>query len=321
MKLTTLLLLALLTLAGLPALGQQYPNRTIRIVVGFSPGGGTDVSARVIGRKLNESLGQPVVIENRPGASGNTAAGLVAKSAPDGHTLLFASSAIAFPSLFTNLPFDVNKDLAFISLVAMGPSVLIAHPSLPVKDVKQLVALARSRPKQVLYGSPGFGTVTHLAMEVVMSRTGVELTHVPYKGASTSVIGLMSGEVSVLFASVPTVLSQIQSGRLRALGMSTLKRSSVLPDVPTIAESALPGYNTGSWYGLVGPAGIPKNVLDLLSGEVGKILRNREMREDFARAGFEPEGTTPEAFAGFVRSEIEKYEQVIRKANLKPLAD
>src|SRR5262245_51475702 len=227
MKPATLLLLAL-TLAVTPALSQQYPNRTIRIVVGFSPGGGTDVSARVVGRKLNESLGQPVVIENRPGASGNTAAGLVVKSVPDGHTLLFASSAIAFPSLFTNLPFDVNRDLAFISLVSMGPSVLVAHPSLPVKDVKQLVALARSRPKQVLYGSPGFGTVTHLAMEVIMSRTGAELTHVPYKGASTSVIGLMSGEVSVLFASVPTVLSQIQSGRLRALGMSTLKRSSVL---------------------------------------------------------------------------------------------
>ena len=321
MKLATLSLLALSLAVAVPAAGQQYPNRAIRVVVGFSPGGGTDVSARIIGRKLNESLGQPVVIENRPGASGNTAAGLVAKSAPDGYTLLFASSAIAFPSLFTNIPFDVNKDLAFISLVAMGPSVLIAHPSLPVKDVKQLVALARARPKQVLYGSPGFGTVTHLAMEVVMSRTGADLTHVPYKGASTAAIGLMSGEVHVLFASVPTVLTQIQSGRLRALGVSTLKRSSVLPDVPTIAESALPDYNTGSWYGLVGPAGIPKNVLDLLSAEVGKILRNREIREDFARARFEPEGTTPEAFSAFVRSEIAKYEQVIRKANLKPLAD
>ena len=321
MKLATLLLLALCTLSGFPALGQQYPSRAIRIVVGFSPGGGTDVSARVIGKKLTESLGQPVVIENRAGASGNTAAGLVAKSPPDGYTLLFSSSAIAFPSLFTNIPFDVNKDLAFISLVAMGPSVLVVHPSLPVKDVKQLVALARLRPKQVLYGSSGFGTVTHLAMEVLMSGTGVELTHVPYKGGSTSVIGLMSGEVHTLFSSVPTVLSQIQSGRVRALGMSTLKRSTVLPDVPTIAESALPDYNTGSWYGLLGPAGIPKNVLDLLSAEVGKILRNNEIRDDFVRGGFEPEGTTPEAFAAFVRSEITKYEQVIRKANLKPLAD
>lgn len=275
MKCSLLILLVSNVLLCLPAGAQQYPNRAIRIVVGYSPGGGVDVSARAIGKKLSETLGQPIVVENRPGASGNAAAALVAKSPPDGYTLFMASSIIAFPSLFPNIPFDINKDLAPISLVAMGPSVLVSHPSLPAQDVKQLVALAKAKPQQVLFGSAGFGTVTHLAMELLMSSTKVSLTHVPYKGGVPSVIGLLSGEVHVLFSSVPGVLTQINARKVRAIGMSTLKRSSALPAVPTIHEALLPGYNTASWYGLLAPSGVSKSILELLSAEIGKNHENK----------------------------------------------
>jgi tripartite-type tricarboxylate transporter receptor subunit TctC len=321
MKPIHLCFMTLPTLLCLPAFAQQYPNRAIRIVVGYSPGGGVDVSARAVGKKLSESLGQPIVVENRPGASGNAAAAMVAKSPPDGYTLFMASSIIAFPGLFPNIPFDIHKDLAPISLVAMGPSVLVAHPSLPVHDVKQLVALAKAKPAQVLFGSAGFGTVTHLAMELLMSSGKVTLTHVPYKGGVPSIVGLLSGEVHVLFSSVPGVLAQINGHKVRAIGMSTLKRSSALPNVPTIHEALFPGYNTASWYGLLAPAGTPKSISDLLSTEIGKIMKNNEIRDGFVRGGFEPEGTTPEAFAAFIKSEIVKYDEIIRKANIKPQSD
>lgn len=311
-----LFIVFLLTIAT--AYAQQYPNRPIRIIVGFGAGGGVDVSARVVGKKLAESFNQAVVVDNRPGASGNAAGGLVAKSPADGYTLYMASSAIALPSLFPNAPFDVIRDFAPVSLVAMGPSVLVAHPALPVRDIKSFLALAKSKPRQVLYGSAGFGTVTQLAMELLAQSAGVELTHVPYKGGGPSIIGLLSGEVHVVFSSVPGVLAQIKAGKVRALGMSTQKRSSVLPDVPALHETVLPGYNTGSWYGLLAPAKTPRAIVDQLSGEIGRIMQLADIREGFARGGFEPEGTTPDAFATFIRSEIIKYDVVIRKANIKP---
>jgi len=303
---------------ALGAQAQQYPNHPIRIIVGFGAGGGVDVSARVVGKKLSESFNQAVMVDNRPGASGNAAGGLVAKSPPDGYTLYMASSAIAFPSLFPNAPFDVNKDFAPVSLVAMGPSVLVAHPGLPVRDIKSFLALARSRPKQVLYGSAGFGTVTQLSMELLALSAAVELTHVPYKGGGPSIIGLLSGEVHVVFSSVPGVLTQIRASKVRALGVSTQKRSTVLPEVPTLDETVLPGYNSGSWYGLLAPAKTPRAVIDLLSSEIGKVMQLPDIREGFVRSGFEPEGTTPDAFATFIRAEIAKYDAVIRKANIKP---
>jgi tripartite-type tricarboxylate transporter receptor subunit TctC len=300
---------------------QPYPNRPIRVIVGFGAGGGVDVSARVVGKKLSESFNQAVVVDNRPGASGNAAGGLVAKSPADGYTLYMASSAIAFPSLFPNAPFDVNRDFAPVSLVAMGPSLLVAHPALPVRDIKSFLALAKSRPKQVLYGSAGFGTVTQLAMELLALNAGVELTHVPYKGGGPSIIGLLSGEVHVVFSSVPGVLTQVRANKVRALGMSTIKRSTVLPDVPTLNETVLPGYNTGSWYGLLAPARTPRAVIDLLGGEIGKVMQLPDIRESFVRSGFEPEGTLPDTFAAFIRAEIAKYEVVIRKANIRPETD
>jgi len=314
-----LVLAALAVLSCAPAVAQQYPSRAIRLLVGSAAGGAVDISARVVGKKLSESLGQPVVIENRIGASGNIALGAVAKSPPDGYTLLMTSSVIALPSLFPNITFNATKDLAPISLVAIGPSLLVSHPSLPVKNVQQLIAFAKVRPKQVVYGSAGFGTLTHLPMELLMSSTGIDMTHVPYKGGSLSIVGLLSGEVHVLFSSLPGALSHVKQQRLRALAVSTAKRSSALPDVPTIAEVAVRGFDTSSWYGIVGPAGIPKPIVDLLSTEAAKIVRSREVREGFVRDGFEPEGTTPAAFAAFIRSEINKYEEIIRRSNIKPV--
>jgi tripartite-type tricarboxylate transporter receptor subunit TctC len=303
------------------AAAQSYPVKTIRIVVGYAPGGGVDVSARTIARRLTETFGQAVVVENRTGASGNTAAGMVAKSAPDGYTLYMASSTIALPGLFLNLPYDVRKDLSPISLVALGPSVLVVHPSVPVRDVKELVQFGRGRPGQLMYGSAGYGTVTHLAMELLQTVSGVKMVHIPYRGGAPSVIGLLSGEAHLLFAAIPGVLSQVNAGRVRALAVSTLKRSSALPAVPTIHEAAVPGYDTSSWYGLLGPANTPKHVSDLLSTEIAKIMQSPDIRDGFIRTGFEPEGTTPEAFAAFIRSEIAKYQAVIEKANIKPEAD
>ena len=317
-----LFLLAILGIQpSAPAYAQPYPTRAVRIVVGYAPGGAVDVSARAIARKLTDALGQQVIVENRAGASGNTAAGMVAKSQPDGYTLFMASSTIAFPSLFLNLPFDIKKDLAPISLVAMGPSVLVVHPSVPVRTVKELVSFARARPGQLAYGSAGYGTVTHLGMEILNFKTDTSMVHVPYKGGVPSIIGMLSGEVHALFSSIPGVLAQISARKVRAIGISTLKRSSSLPDVPTIDEAALPGYNTGSWYGLLGPPGISRNISDLLSSEIAKAMQNNEIRDGFVRSGFDPEGSSPEAFAGFIRSEIVKYEDIIKRANIKPQAD
>lgn len=318
MKRILLGLAALHALLAFSAVAQTYPARPIRVLVGFQPGGGVDISARAIGQKLSDALGQSVVVDNRPGASGNIAADIVAKSAPDGYTLLMANSTISIPALFVKLPFDVTKDLAPVSLVAMGPSVLVLHPSVPIKNVKELMALARKKPKELIFGSGGPGNITHLAMELFMSMAKIDMIHVPYKGGAPSVIGLLSGEVHMLFTSIPSVLGQIKIGKVRAVGVSIQKRSSALPAVPTIDEAGLPGFNTASWYGLLAPAGVPQNILELLSKEVVKIMHNKEIRDRFARDGFEPVGNTPEAFGSFIRSEIPKWGKVVRQANIKP---
>lgn len=297
---------------------RTYPERPIRIVVGFQPGGGVDISSRAIAKELTESLGQSVIVDNRPGASGNIAADIVAKAAPDGYTLLMANATIAMPSLFAKLPFDVTKDLVPVSLVAIGPSVLVVHPAVPANSVKELVALARAKPKQLIYGSGGLGNITHLEMELFTAAAGIEMLHVPYKGGAPSVIGLLAGEVQSLFTSIPSVLSQINAGKVKPLGVSTSKRSSALPNVPTIDEAGLPGYNAASWYGLFAPAGISKNALGILSKEIAKIMRVQAVRDRFAGDGFDPVGNRPEDFAGFIREEIPKWAKVVKTTGLKP---
>lgn len=300
------------------ATAQSYPAKPVRIVVGFAPGGGVDISARSVGKYLGEAIGQTVIVDNRPGAAGNIGAALVAKSPPDGYTMLMSNSTISTPGLFLNMPFDVTKDLEPVTLVAIGPSVLVAHPSFPVKSVKDLIALARAKPGQISFGSGGIGNITHLEMELVKSLTGVKMEHVPYKGSAPSIVGLVSGEVQVLFTSIPAGLSQVRSGRMRALAVSTLKRSSAMPDVPTIDESALKGYDAASWYGLFMPAGVPKSAVATIAKEVVKIMQAKDIRERFMADGFEPAGLGPEAFAKYLRAEIVKWDKIVKAAGIKP---
>ncbi len=300
------------------AAAQTYPAKPVRIVVGFAPGGGVDMSARAVGKYLGEAVSQTIIVDNRPGAAGNIGAAYVAKSTPDGYTLLMSNSTISTPGLFVNLPFDVNKDLEPVSLVAIGPSVLAAHPSFPVKTVKELIALARARPGQISYGSGGVGNVTHLEMELIRSLTGVKMEHIPYKGSAPSIVGLVSGEVQVLFTSVPAALGQVRAGRMRAIAVSTLKRSGALPDIPTIDESALKGYDAASWYGLFMPAGAPKNAVAAISREVVRIMQAPDIRDRFMADGFEPAGLGPDGFAQYLRHEIVKWEKVVKAAGIKP---
>ena len=300
------------------ATAQSYPAKPVRIVVGFAPGGGVDISARSVGKYLGDAIGQTVIVDNRPGAAGNIGAALVAKSPPDGYTMLMSNSTISTPALFVNMPFDVTKDLEPVTLVAIGPSVLVAHPSFPVKSVKDLIALARAKPGQISFGSGGIGNITHLEMELVKSLTGVKMEHVPYKGSAPSIVGLVSGEVQVLFTSIPAGLSQVRSGRMRALAVSTLKRSSAMPDVPTIDESALKGYDAASWYGLFMPAGVPKSAVATIAKEVVKIMQAKDIRERFMADGFEPAGLGPEAFAKYLRAEIVKWDKIVKAAGIKP---
>ena len=298
--------------------GQAYPYKPIRFVVGFQPGGGVDMSARTVGQPLGAALGQSVVVDNRPGAAGNIAAGYVAKATPDGYTLLMANSTISSPTLFKSLPFDVRKDLEPVGLIAIGPSVLIVHPSVPARNVKELIALAKAQPNKLVYGSGGIGNVTHLEMEIMNAMTGVQMTHVPYKGSAPSIVALVGGEVQAVFSSIPSALVQIRAGRIRALGVSILKRSSVLPDVPTIDESGVPGFDAASWYAVFAPAGTPKNVVAMLGKEIVRIMNVPDVRERFANDGFEPAGTGPAEFARFLRAELVKWAKAVEMAGVKP---
>ena len=300
------------------AAAQPYPSRPVRIVVGFQAGGGTDIAARVIAQKLADALDATFIVDNRPGAAGNIGADIVAKSNADGYTILMANSTIAIPSLSVKLPFNVKNDFAPVSNIALGPSVLLVNPSLPVTDVKGLVALAKAKPRTLIYGSGGVGNVTHLAMELLVSMTGIEMTHIPYKGAAPSVVGLLSGEVQLLFAGIPGVLAQISAGKVRALGVSISQRSPALPNVPTIAEAGLPGYYAASWYGLMVPAGTPKSSIDILAKQIGTIMRVPEVKEKMLAQGFEPVGDTPAQFGKFISEEILRWEQVVKRAGIKP---
>jgi len=300
------------------AAAQPYPSRPVRIVVGFQAGGGTDIAARVIAQKLADALGVTFIVDNRPGAAGNIGADIVAKANADGYTILMANSTIAIPSLSVKLPFNVKNDFAPVSNIALGPSVLLVNPSLPVTDVKGLVALAKAKPRTLIYGSGGVGNVTHLAMELLVSMTGIEMTHIPYKGAAPSVVGLLSGEVQLLFAGIPGVLAQISAGKVRALGVSISQRSPALPNVPTIAEAGLPGYYAASWYGLMVPAGTPDSTIDILAKQIGTIMRVPEVKEKMLAQGFEPVGDTPAQFGKFISEEILRWEQVVKRAGIKP---
>ena len=307
---------ACMSLAG-TAFAQKYPVKPVRIVVGFQPGGGTDIAARVIAQKLAESLGGSFIVDNRPGAAGNLAADIVAKAGPDGYTLFMANSTIAIPSLFKSLPFDVRKDLAPLSNIALGPSVLIVRTDLAAPDIKGLIALAKSKPGQLTYGSGGLGNITHLAMAHFSAMSGIEMVHVPYKGSAPSLVGLMGGEVQLLFTSVPAALPHVNANRVRALGVSINERSAALPKVPTIAEAGLPGYYAASWYGLLLPAGTPRAVVGTLSKEIVTIMKVPDVREKMLAQGAEPAPTTPAEFAAFIAKERDKYARIVKASGAR----
>ena len=300
------------------AAAQQYPTKPVRLIVGFAPGGATDIAARAVAQKLTESLRQSVLVDNRPGAAGNLAADLVARAAPDGYTILLVNATIAIPSLFKSLPFDVNKDFAPISLVGAGPSALVVHPSLPVRKVPELIALAKKRPGELNYASGGTGNITHLAMVLLTGMTGIDMTHIPYKGGGPSTIATMSGEAQLMFSSVASTLAHIKSGRLRALGVSSAKRSLALPDVPTVAEAGLKGYEASSWYGLVVPAATPAPIVERLSTDTAKAVEGAELKEQLVSQGIEPVPGGAAEFSRYLRSEIPKWAKVIKDARIPP---
>ena len=297
---------------SIDAIAQNFPTRPIRLLVGFAPGGAVDLAARAIANQMTSSIGQSVIVENKAGAAGNIATDFVAKSPPDGYTLLIANTTIATPSLFSKLPFDVNKDIVPVSLVALGPHVFVVQPSFPANNAKELIVLAKTKPKQVLYGSAGVGNISHLEIELFASMSDTSMVHVAYKGTAPALVALMSGEIQLVGASIPSAVVQINSGKLKALGVSTLKRNGALPNVPTIDESGLPGYDAASWYGLFAPSGVARETLQILNRELLKIMSDSGVREKFARDGFEPVGSNASEFSQFIRAEIVKWEKVIK---------
>ena len=301
-----------------PVTAQPYPAKPIRMAVGFSAGGATDLSARFLASKLSESIGQQVVVDNRPGAASMLAAELVAHSAPDGYTVLIANATIAMPSLFARLPFDVRKDLSPVSLVGYGPLVLVVHPSLPVKSVKDLVALARRRPATLNFGSAGIGSMTHLGIALFTSITHVDMVHVPYKGSSQASIGLITGEVQLMFSSPAAVMAQTRDGKLRPLAVSGKTRSAVLPAVPTMIEAGIAGYDATSWYGMFAPSATPRAALARLGEESAKALTAADLKERLLNLGIEPAKGGIEEFSAYFRSEVAKWEKVIKAAGIPP---
>jgi len=307
-----------LALVCAAAFSQPYPTRAVRLIVPFPPGGGTDTMARVVAPKLSEFLGQQVVSENRGGAGANIGAEVAAKSAPDGYTIMLATITNAIgASLYTRLNYDLVRDFATITQLATTPHILVVHPSVPVKTVKEFTAFARARPGDLAYSSSGAGSAAHLAGELFNSLTGVKTVHVPYKGGGPSMIALVGGEVSLAFATMPSAIGYVKSGRLRGIAVTTEKRSPSTPELPTIAETGVKGYEAGSWYGLSAPAGTPKEIVARLHAETLKVVALPDVKERLFNAGFEIVTSSPEQFAAFTRSEIQKWGKIVKSAGLK----
>jgi tripartite-type tricarboxylate transporter receptor subunit TctC len=301
------------------ALSQSYPAKPVRMVVGFPPGGGTDILARILAQRLSESWGQQVIVENRPGASATIAANVVARSAPDGYTLSMGQltpNAIA-QALYPNLPYDALKDFTPILLVGTSPNVLVVHPGLPVRTVEELVRYGKGQPRALTYASSGSGSLQHIAAELFKSMAGIDLVHVPYKGSGQAVIDVISGQVDMNFDSIPATIQHIRSGKLRALAVTAARRADGLEDVPTIAESGLAGYDLTTWWGLFAPAGTPAEVRQRIHDDALAILRVPEVRERFAALSVEPGGGSSAEFADYVRREITKYDKLVKQLNIK----
>jgi tripartite-type tricarboxylate transporter receptor subunit TctC len=298
---------------------QNYPTKPLRLVVPFAPGGGADLVARTVGVKLTETLGQPVIIDNRTGAAGSIGADIVAKAPPDGHVLLLGSSGpLAInPSLYAKLPYDAARDFAPVSIATVMPFLLVVHPTLPARNVKELVTLAKSRPNQLNYASPGNGSTTHLANELLKSMTGMQIVHIPYKGVAPAAVDLISGQVQMMAGDLSTLIPHVKSNRMRALGVTGAKRSPLLPQVPTVAESGVPGYEASGWFGVLVPAATPAPVVERLNAAIVKGLAAPDARERLNAFGGEAGGSTPEQFAAHIRNEAVKWGKLIKSLGLK----
>ncbi|OGA23672.1 MAG: hypothetical protein A3I02_16040 [Betaproteobacteria bacterium RIFCSPLOWO2_02_FULL_67_26] len=312
------LLAACVALPASPALSaERYPQKPVRLLIPFAPGGGTDILARAVSDKLSAALGTSIVIENRPGAGSTLGGGLVARAAPDGYTFLFTSASYTFaPNFYRDLPYDPLKDFKPVTMFGSSPSILIVHPSLPAKSVKELLALARKRPGDIYYASAGRGSNIHLTTELFLYMAKIKLTQVPYKGGGPAQIAVMSGEAQMVMPAISSPLPFVKSGRLRALGVSSKKRSVLLPDVPTIDESGVPGYIKTAWFALFAPAAVPEPIIDRVYQAVVKVLKDPEIVRRLAADGTVPEGQPPEEFSAFVRDELAQWAKLIRDMKL-----
>ncbi len=315
---------AVAVLAGAAASGvacaQTYPTKPIRFVVPFAPGGTTDILARLIAQRLAEPIGQSVVIDNRPGANGAVGSEIVAKSPPDGHTIImgYLGSLAINPNLYAKLPYDALRDFAPISLAASTTQAIASHPSLPARNARDLIDLARSRPGQITYASAGIGAPSHLAGELLKSMAKIDMVHIPYKGSGAALADLLGGHVAISFGGLAAVAPQVKAGRLRVLAVANAKRSPAHPDIPTVAEAGLPGYEVQSWFGVLAPAGTPREIVQRLHTEIVRILTAQEVKDRLAADGAEVMANTPEQFAAYIRAEIAKWGKVIREARIRP---
>jgi tripartite-type tricarboxylate transporter receptor subunit TctC len=317
-KCVGVVLFALFAVSG-PVAGQSFPAKTVRLILPFPPGGPSDILGRALAQKLTEQMGHTVITDNRPGAGGNLGLELTAKAAPDGYTTVLSSPLIALsPSLYSKLNYDPQKDLAPVSLVALIQNVVLVHPSVPARNLKELVQVARANPGKLNYGSGGVGTTTHLAPELLMSMTKTKMVHVPYKGSGLALLGLISGQVDVLVMAVPAAAEQVKAGKARALAVVSEKRATPLPNVPTSKEAGFENFVVDIWYGVLAPAGTPQNIVARLNTEINKALAAPDLREKLLAAGIQPLGNTPEQFGSFIRSETVRYAKVIKEAGIKP---
>ncbi len=311
-------LTACLIAASIVAYAQGYPTRPVRLIVPTSPGGGTDISARIIAPKLSEYLGQQVFVENRAGGGTTIGNEFVARAAPTGHTLLMGiSSLTSIPYLYTKVPYDVVKDLAPVSQVVMVPHLLISHPSLPSRSVKELIAFARTRPGQINFGAGSAGSNPHLAMELFLFMTGLKMVHVPFKGQGPALSDALGGHTSLMMANLLSALPHARNGRMRAYGVSSARRATVAPDIPTIAEAGVPGYEVVQWFGILAPAATPRDVIAKLHASTVRALQDPAIKERFVSDGAETVGNTPEEFAAVIRADLTKWGKVIKDMGIK----
>ena len=310
---------AVLLACSAAAWAQSYPVKPIRFVAAFPAGGPSDIVARAIGKRMSEVLGQPVVVENRTGAGGNIGAEAVARSAPDGYTVLLGGSYLTIaPSLYSKLPFDPEKDFAPIGLLVSNQYVLVTHPAVPARTTRELIRLAKARPGQLNYGSAGIGSPPHLAGELLKTMAGIDANHVPYKGASPALVDLIGGHIDFYFGGISGTLPHVRSGKINALAVTSSRRSSQLPAVPTVAESALPGYDITTWFGLLAAAGTPRDIVNRLNAVIVGIVNEPEMKSYLIGQGVDPVTNTPEQFAAYIKSEVPKFAKIVRAAGIKP---